>query len=186
MRWTRARPVVDGWSGGESWGCGDGEGGSGDDGRSREQRDVRELSAGCARECGTAAPGPRRVVSRTVKAERDPGAPVRVDVVVRDVGGAAGGDDDACVAGKSTVRSGGCEAWGDVRCSSRASEAYRGHGCGTRGWPTAWRWSPPLRPPRLRRGRGGAGCGRARCARPTTPTRRHARCCAPEEGREAG
>ena len=74
--------------------------------------EVRELPAGCARACGAAAPGPRRVLARAVQAERDPGAPVRVDVVVGDVGGAAGGDDDACVAGKSTVRSGGCEAWG--------------------------------------------------------------------------
>ena len=57
--------------------------------------EVRELPAGCARVCGAAAPGPRRVVSRTVQAERDAGAPVRVDVVVGDVGGAAGGDDDA-------------------------------------------------------------------------------------------
>ena len=36
--------------------------------------EVRELPAGCARVCGAAAPGPSRVVSRTVQAERDPGA----------------------------------------------------------------------------------------------------------------
>ena len=39
--------------------------------------------------------------------------PVGIDVVVGDVGGAAGGDDDAWVAmGRAAVRSGGGEAWG--------------------------------------------------------------------------
>ena len=76
MRWTRARPVeesavvmepavvvdvvtMESGSWQQQLTC---RGSSGE---------VRELPAGCARVCGAAAPGPRRVLSRTVEAERD-------------------------------------------------------------------------------------------------------------------